>query len=1256
MVRERYRTRGFIRYIAVALCFLLAFSLIPHTSYGEEITAQDSAAQSDSDIGSVLTDCYVQIKPQGFYREANAYNDGYANYENIQLFSLGSSSKVKLLWDSRYEGYNLSINRGFNESNAWSTGHYWDVEDRSTSEGSGIHAWVRKSDNPFQAWRFYQNDDGSYYIKSVGSLSANNGEGLYLSLRDVGVVDGTSPDKNGNQLVQRAEPFKWEVEVFSDDSDQQAYDSYQDGARWMSYLDDSKLLSNISIPGTHDTGATYIDAVQSPQTSQTQTQKLYYPDQLRAGFRSFDIRMGERSGGSAKIVHGSNLFTCKNRDGSIMHFSDIMKESKMFLSQNPSETIIMTIANNGGSNKDITAEIESYIIEPYSIIWDGEGVPTLGEARGKIVLLRRYQLVDKADFLDESRFGIPVTNWDNPNPSYHDATKAVQIYPVDGSGQGLATNGETEVWAQDFYNTTGTTKIGYVNYALIQSFDSQFLKDHPKAYFFNYASCTNSNPFTAARYVLEHLILDDHIEYDQKGFFGIVVMDFADASWAENIYRSNFASDIRLRFPDATLTYGQNLGEAQLVGGLANVKGSFSFEDGNTISPSVADSEHTLYTMVFTPDDDSIAPIRQSKTVKVNPRMVKIGPVDERKEYGDSLMPSEEGGYIDYAFISGTNLAPGETKEDFGLYLYAYEGKDPQGQKISAQTLPGSYRIGYAHHATNSQGKPTTYDNYIVSVSGISYEAGGTTKTYYTITPRTALLQWSDKQVWLPSDTEPVSVSAEVANLVGSDVCTVTVENGTNTTVGAHRAYASNLSNEFYRFETDDRTRQRFYAVYDGSNVIFPTQASLSYGQDISEASLDGGYAPVGSFELVTDGEDVQPHAGEYDSGYLVRYTLGGTPVPGITDQAISVSVVPKTIKASWMNKFFTTEYGSSLPAYDFEIDPTDLVYPDTKADLRVRIEAVDNEGDLLSNNEFSFEGAAYNNTPVGIYRIQELSEPADNPDKNTDYELEFDPAYQVITQRTIEHAWQNHLGLSYDGNAKEVSALITNLVPLDPARSGVVIGGLDASQFDDCTLQISGGTATNAGAYLASIEAVLGEKAPNYTLPYDALLQLEYSIAKAHPQVTTFPTSATLTLGTALSSAQLDRQGTSDIAGTFKFVREGYVPEEAGIIEAYMTFIPDDLNNYQRLYAIVAVDVQAQPDPTPPGPTPPSPTPPNPTPPIPDNGGTGMPGKGSGLAPTSDTLPTVPLLGLVALISLWAAIVSGLGVMKAKNTRKPDR
>lgn len=94
------------------------------------------------------------------------------------------------------------------------------------------------------------------------------------------------------------------------------YSSYVDGPCWMKYVDDNKLLDELSIPGTHDSGTCSVDNDTEPQSSQVKCQQDYIPTQLLEGIRYFDIRLGKGD----NLASTTEVTICLKKTGSFCIF------------------------------------------------------------------------------------------------------------------------------------------------------------------------------------------------------------------------------------------------------------------------------------------------------------------------------------------------------------------------------------------------------------------------------------------------------------------------------------------------------------------------------------------------------------------------------------------------------------------------------------------------------------------------------------------------------------------------------------------------------------------------------------------------------------------------------------------------------------------------------------------------------------------------------------------------------------------------
>lgn len=170
---------------------------------------------------------------------------------------------------------------------------------------------------------------------------------------------------------------------------------------WLSFFDDDICLTQINMPGTHDT-ATYNIEWYAVDGGQTQYKDIY--DQLDLGVRVMDIRLfaddDDISWKDMELVHAS--FSCHKDstcDYKLLKISDVLDDAMRFLQRHSTETVIMNI--QADANKPDTRAVIKKMAERLRADreWNekdyynvcrfykyGDAVPTLGEARGKIIM------------------------------------------------------------------------------------------------------------------------------------------------------------------------------------------------------------------------------------------------------------------------------------------------------------------------------------------------------------------------------------------------------------------------------------------------------------------------------------------------------------------------------------------------------------------------------------------------------------------------------------------------------------------------------------------------------------------------------------------------------------------------------------------------------------------------------------------------------------------------------------------------------
>lgn len=178
--------------------------------------------------------------------------------------------------------------------------------------------------------------------------------------------------------------------------------------KWMKNIDDGEDLFRLSIPGTHDCVTQY---VQFKHISNTQSMNIY--NQLCIGIRALDIRvqsMGERLG----MVHGiAKAFDSPNRPRRQMDMESVLEHCYKFLEENPSETIIFQFKNdsNKENEKCFNNLFYTYISKNEDKWYTDNKIPTLKEARGKIVLVRRCKMDESNEDFNSENTGIDFSRW-----------------------------------------------------------------------------------------------------------------------------------------------------------------------------------------------------------------------------------------------------------------------------------------------------------------------------------------------------------------------------------------------------------------------------------------------------------------------------------------------------------------------------------------------------------------------------------------------------------------------------------------------------------------------------------------------------------------------------------------------------------------------------------------------------------------------------------------------------------------------------
>ncbi|KAI0478552.1 PLC-like phosphodiesterase [Xylariaceae sp. FL0804] len=153
---------------------------------------------------------------------------------------------------------------------------------------------------------------------------------------------------------------------------------------WMRELRDDIPLSALSIPGTHNSPTCHV-ALPS-----VRCQAVGVRQQLDNGVRYFDVRVNvAQDNDELVLVHSAFPISLTGNK----YFKGLLDAVYAFLDANPSEALIMSIKREG-TGKGTDAKLSRILKDKF--IGDGRRwyteprIPRLGEARGRVVLLRRH--------------------------------------------------------------------------------------------------------------------------------------------------------------------------------------------------------------------------------------------------------------------------------------------------------------------------------------------------------------------------------------------------------------------------------------------------------------------------------------------------------------------------------------------------------------------------------------------------------------------------------------------------------------------------------------------------------------------------------------------------------------------------------------------------------------------------------------------------------------------------------------------------
>lgn len=291
---------------------------------------------------------------------------------------------------------------------------------------------------------------------------------------------------------------------------------------WMKNLSDNTLISEINLPGTHDSCTCCVQFA-----FLAKCQKMNITQQLNAGIRYLDIRV-EKDGEKLKLVH--DVADCKN-PGNTRHklyLEDIISDCKNFLTQNPTETILFCYKRDDGANQEETFDVffENYLNK--DTIWYKENrVPLLKETRGKIALLNRDNVDKNNEKYTDFNTGINLSTWVYQKENVERIYETAELLSHNESITGKTFT------VQDLYGLTPQKKWN--------SAVRPFLKNPPETdgILITFCSCGSLfyNPKRSAKYINKKLT---NITLEKGKKYGWIILDYPTEKFIKKVVNSNF--------------------------------------------------------------------------------------------------------------------------------------------------------------------------------------------------------------------------------------------------------------------------------------------------------------------------------------------------------------------------------------------------------------------------------------------------------------------------------------------------------------------------------------------------------------------------------------------------------------------------------------------------------------------------------------------------------------------------------------------
>ena len=286
-----------------------------------------------------------------------------------------------------------------------------------------------------------------------------------------------------------------------------------DNSQWMKSLADSRLVADLSLPGSHDActaeGWYYKDLGKIAEAS-AKTQDLTIGEQLKLGMRVFDLRPERMHDGTKYVLRCAHGFMYTK-----LLVRDFFQQLKEFLAANPSEFCLVTIDLSATSDKAAWGEEFTELVnstEFRSMFADFKPRLTVGEMRGHVLMLSCQKYA-------EQPVGGYCIGWISEKG--HKELMKGRITGADGV--------DTPLWVQDFWGSWDRAGKDEAVVSTLEAAVGRDMTAEKPAWVINFPSAYFSMPFSDS--YRENAVEANKVAADwlssHTGSVGIIYMDYA---------------------------------------------------------------------------------------------------------------------------------------------------------------------------------------------------------------------------------------------------------------------------------------------------------------------------------------------------------------------------------------------------------------------------------------------------------------------------------------------------------------------------------------------------------------------------------------------------------------------------------------------------------------------------------------------------------------------------------------------------------